>query len=299
MSQTILTNNAQIDYQYETLGNIIDSETQTNYVTTNIIEPNLSILKTACRNYFGPGDKITYNLCISNNAFSTVYNVVVSEFLGNYFKYIEGSAVITYSNGTSIPIEESNDLNNENIPLVGNIVCENNTENPIFGFRLGHLAPNTNLMISFSVEISNNNDIPNSINSYSIAYYSLNESLTSPRFNVQSNEYIITKAFALLTASKSVDKGTAFCGDNLCYKIFLSNSGNIDAINVRICDPLPAEFRLNNVKFKIADLPYNISYNVDENNVLTIPASSSENGLCIPANTDDNCIFIYGTIDCN
>lgn len=297
MSQ-LLTNNAQIDYQYETLGNTIDSKTQTNCVTTSIIEPNLNILKTACPNYFGPGGKITFNIYISNNAISTVYNVTIYESPQNYFSYIPGSAVITYSDGTVISINESNDSENNTTPLVGQIINENNIEKNSFGFKIGNLAPNTNIMISYSVEI-NNNDIPESITSYSIAYYSLTDSSSSPRFSTYSNEIALTKAFALITASKSVDKESAFCGDNLCYKILLSNIGNIDATNVRICDPLPNEFRLNNVKFKIADLPYNTSYNVDENNVLTIPACNSDDGLCIPANTDDNCISIYGTIDCN
>ena len=297
MSQ-LLTNHAQIDYQYETSGTIVDSKTQTNSVTTTIIEPNLSILKTSCPNYFGPNSKITFNIYISNSALSTIYNVTIYESSQNYFSYIPGSAVITYSDGTVIPINESNNPEDNNIPLVGNIINESNIEKNSFGFKIGNLAPNTNIMISYSVEV-NNSDIPESITAYSTAYYSLTDSLSSLRFSVNSNEIILTKAFALITASKSVDKESAFCGDNLCYKILLSNTGNIDATNVRICDPLPNEFRLNNVKFKIADLPYNTSYNVDENNVLTIPAWNSDDGLCIPANTDDNCISIYGTIDCN
>ncbi len=298
MAQTLLKNNAKVYYQYETLGNIINSEIETNCVTTNIIEANLNILKTSSQNYFAPGDKITYNLYISNNTFSTLYNLVIAESSFDYFSYIEDSAFITYPDGKCTSIPYSNNLNCEQIPSSGNIVSEDSSGDLSFGFKIGNLEPNSNLIITYSVKINNNESLPNQITSSSIAYYSLTNSLSATRFSVQSNECVITKAFAQLSVSKQVDKETALCGDTLCYKIFLSNSGNIDATNVRIYDHLPIEFRLNNVKFKIADLPYNISYNVDDNNLLSIPASDLEEGLCIPANTDDNCISIYGTIDC-
>lgn len=298
MAQTLLKNNAKIYYQYETLGNTVNSEVETNCVTTNIIEANLNILKTSSQNHFAPGDKITFNLYISNNTFSTLYNLIIIESSSDFFSYIEDSAFITYPDGKCINIPISNNITDEQVPLVGTIASEKSSNNPSFGFKVGNLEPNANLIITYSVRINNNENLPNKITSSSIAYYSLINSSSATRFSIQSNECVITKAFALLSVSKQVNKETAFCGDTLCYKIFLSNSGNIDATNVRIYDNLPIEFRLNNVKFKIADLPYNISYNVDDNNLLSIPASDSEEGLCIPANTDDNCISIYGTIDC-
>ena len=291
-----LTNNAHIDYQYETSGRIVNAEAKTNYVTTGVVNASLNIMKTSCKNYFGPNDTITYNIFVSNNALSTAYNVSIIDRLHPCLSYLPGSTTITYSDGNSCKVEESNDVLNKTIPLVGNVILENDSKNSSFGFKIGNLVPNSNAMISFSVSLNKCEELPETIINSATAYYSLTESDSAERTSVESNEICINKAYALITATKSVDKETALYGDSLSYKILINNSGNLDATNLRISDPLPNEFIVDEVKFKIADLPYNISYNIDENNILTIPATQNEVGLCIPANTEDNYIYINGRI---
>ena len=61
MPQTI-TNNAQIAYQYDALSQNVSLETQTNYVTTNIVQNCVNILVTSNKNHYAPNDTIIYNI---------------------------------------------------------------------------------------------------------------------------------------------------------------------------------------------------------------------------------------------
>lgn len=293
MPQTI-TNNAHIGYQYETSNKTVNVETQTNYVTTSITQNCVNILKTSNKDYFGPNDQITYNLFISNNSNSTIYNVELLESLNEFTNYIPKSSTITLSNGTTKKILESNNSLDSCRPIVGNIINDNENKNK-FGFKLNNINPNENILISFSTKVENNDEIPESIASSATLYYSL-KSDKIQTLSVSSNTNIINKAYALLNVTKSVDKSVAICGDSITYTINLSNEGNINATNVHIKDTLPCNFKLKSINFLIADLPYNIDYNLDETNTLKIPAKDLDTSLCIPANSNDNVLKINGII---
>lgn len=296
MPQTI-TNNAQIEYQYETVNNTISLETQTNYVTTNIVKNNITVLKTSSKDHFGPNDTIIYNLFISNNSSSSIHNIEIAETLSEFIKYIPNSSNITLSDGITTQITDSNDPNDIERPIVGYIIDNDKTAlDNAFGFKINSIEPNSTTLISFSVKVSNNKILPESISSSSILSYSSSKDNIS-RTVVESNTVTLNKAYALLNAVKSVDKTTAFSGDSLTYTITLSNQGNVNALNVHITDSLPNNFELSSVDLVIADLPYKIGYRVDENNTLTVPASTCEPGFCVPANSDDSVLTIKGIIN--
>lgn len=297
MSQN-LTNIAQIDYQYILDNDIVTASAQTNYVTTNIIGPNLTVLLTSSASHFAPGDRIIYSIFVSNTTLSTAYDVSISDPLTDALTYVKGSSTITYCDGISRSVPESDSPSDPNRPIVGNIVLENCSTVPQFGFKVGNICPNETVILSFAADVTSVN-APDTIVTQATAFYSTNSIDSCRRVSVLSNQNTITKAFALIAAEKTVDKSSAYCGDTLRYTITLTNAGNVDAANVRIFDALPQGFELQCIKFKIADLPYKISYHVDENNNLTIPATSQEEGFSIPANTDDNFIHIIGTISCD
>lgn len=298
MPQTI-TNNAQIEYQYEASNGTVSLETQTNYVTTNISQNHINILKTSNKDHFGPKEKITYNLFISNNSSSTIFNVEILESLSEFTNYIKNSSTITLSDGISSPIKEIDNTNSaegENLPIVGNIISSESESFNNFGFKLKNIAPNETVLISFSTDINEKDDLPESISNNATLYYSRDPE-NKIKLSVKSNTNIINKAFAQLVATKSVDKTSAISGDTLTYTISINNQGNINANNVHIIDKLPSNFEVLSVDLVIADLPYKMGYRIDEDNTLTIPASENEQGFCIPANSDDNTITIRGTIN--
>ena len=293
MPQTI-TNNAHIGYEYETSNNTVHIETQTNYVTTSITKNCVNILKTSNKDYFGPNDQITYNLFISNNSNAIIYNVEILESLNEFIKYVPGSSTITLPDGTTKKILDSDNPLDLCRPIVGNII-DNNLNTNKFGFKLNNINPNENILISFSTKIKNSDNIPESITNLATLYYSLTPE-TPKTLTVTSNTNIINKAYAFLSATKSVDKSVAILGDSITYTINFSNEGNINATNVHIKDTLPKNFKLTNINLVIADLPYEIDYNLDETNTLNIPSNPLDTTLCIPANSNDNILKINGTI---
>lgn len=292
-----ITNNATIEYQYETANNTVSLETRTNYVTTNITQNCINVLKTSNKDHFGPNEKITYNLFISNNSNSTIYNVEILESLSEFTEYIQNSSSITLSNGETIPIKDANNTTSNELPTVGYIIEENASSKNVFGFKLNNIGSNETILVSFSTQIKENDNLSETISNSATLYYKSTPESTS-RLSIRSNTNTINKAYALLSAVKSVDKSNAFCGDPLVYTIKISNHGNVNATNVHIVDQLPANFELTNVDLVIADLPYKIGYRVDENNTLTIPSSENEKGFCIPATSDDNILTISGVVNC-
>ena len=286
-----LTNNAKIDYQYRALGKTIKAATQTNYVTTNISKISINLLKTSTINYFAPGEKIGYSIFISNNSSNPIYNVSVTDHINSKLNYLENSATITNKNGEFIPlISEKIIINSDNQAK------ESITSGKI-EFILDDIDSNETAILSYVVQIPlKEENLPNSIDTYASLYYSTENNLKTEKSSVNSNINSISKAYAMLVAEKLVDKTNAFCGDKLAYTILIKNKGNIDASNVRITDTLPSNFKLEDITFIIADLTYKSTYSVNENNLLTIPANSTDIGLCIPANTSDNSIIIRGSI---
>ena len=287
----ILTNSAQIDYQYNASGKTMNIGTKTNYVTTNISKDSINLLKTSNSNYYAPGERINYNIFIANSSDDNIYNVSVIDNLPNFLKFVENSATFTNKEGNISKISQKNILFENN-----NISKYDKNLNKI-EFVLGNLSPKDTAMISYSVMTpSAKETVPDIIETYANLSYSNKLKSSDSKIVVKSNINSITKAYALITAEKIVDKTTVFCGDKLQYTISLNNKGNIDATNVRITDILPNNFKLEEINFTIADLPYSATYKIDENNILSIPADINETGLCIPANTSDNSIVIKGEV---
>lgn len=286
-----LTNSAQIDYQYNASGKIMNIGTKTNYVTTNISKFSINLLKTSNSNYYAPGDRVGYNIFISNNSNDIAYNVKIIDAISNFLNFIENSATITNKNGNI------SQMSKKNISFKNDVVSKSDKNINCIEFYLGNLEPNGTYIISYYAStLPTQEDLPESINTYAILCYCNKNKVSDKEITVKSNINSISKAYALLEAEKIVDKSTVYCGENLIYTILLKNKGNIDATNVRITDILPEKFKLEEINFIIADLSYSATYKIDENNILNIPADSKEIGLCIPANTSDNSIIIRGTV---
>ncbi|MBR2296782.1 MAG: hypothetical protein IKA43_05175 [Clostridia bacterium] len=85
------TNQALLSY-----GNVV---TPSNIATGEVLEA-LSITKTALTDSYGPSDRVTYIISITNNSASTISNLIISDNLGSYpfgttqlvpLSYVDGS----------------------------------------------------------------------------------------------------------------------------------------------------------------------------------------------------------------
>lgn len=281
----IFSNYATINYQNSNNGtNTYETETDKSFI--KISEPSVVILKTSNSTFFAPDDEIVYNLIISNNSLSPIFNITLSDSTSQFMSYVENSIKITYSNGVSYSLDDKS--------ISDNISFNDNSSQ--FDLKITSLGANETIMVSFTSKVKDDISEIDSISTSANLSYSFNELSNSNKITICSNTHVLNKAFALINASITADKSTVSSGEYLSYTINIKNSGNVAASNVRITDRLPNNFKVKDVTTKIADLPYSISFNVDEDNVLTIPSKNDECGICIPANTDDNSILIEGTI---
>lgn len=292
--QTTLTNSAQIDYEYSSGNEIIEVNTQTNTVSTTVMTSGLNILSTASRYSFGPNERILFYIFLSNSQNTAVTNITISYPLPNEISYVQDSSNLLYSDGTIKDIEDTNNTNSKNLPISGFIIPNEDLPNKFdFGFKIGNLDPSQSVLISFAADIKNSDSLPEILKTTATTTYNV---VNCEKSTLVSNEIILSKAYSLISATKTVNKETVCCGNELKYDIILNNSGNLSANNVRIYDSLPKEFNLSKVSCIISGITTELSYSIDDSNNLIIPASENEKGFTIPANSSDNIISLYGTI---
>ena len=93
-------------------------------------------------------------------------------------------------------------------------------------------------------------------------------------------------SFARVNVIKTQSTETPQIGEDFTYTIDLTNSGNLDATSVLVTDELPANFSLESVEMVSNGIttvldPSDYSY---EDNLLTIPSSTSTLELTVPVN---------------
>lgn len=293
---TTVTNSAQVNYEYTASNETIDANAQTNTVKTTIIEPGLNVLAASSKSNFGPGEKLAYYIFLSNAQNSAAQDICVEFPLHKEINYIPENSSILYSDGLSTEIKNINDPTNQSTPISGKIISNSKSKDPYsFGFKIGTLEPGKSALISFFVNIADSDTLPNTFSTSATINYTSNP---CQFISLISNEVVVSKAYSLIGAKKTVDKKIACCGSDLKYDILLTNSGNLNANNVRIYDSLPAEFSLSGITCTIGGISSSISYSLDENNNLIIPNSEDKQGLIIPAGSTDNLISIQGTVNC-
>ena len=249
LSQNI-SNNANITYNEKTL------DINTPLITR--VEPNMKVYKyaiTDCGRFnttgiIGEERKVTYDILLINYSSQNFTDVVIND-----------------------TISLSNDIDISGITYVAEESMFENSDIgglPNIQFNVGTLSQESQLIVHYTLKLSDEVPIGTVIKSKTNVNYNENTNITEDNVvtPIEANEidltldYTSTKIEATKTAPSNV-----LCGENFDYNLIFENVGVNVATGVSILDYLPKEFVINYVKVVNGNttLERGIDYNYDEN----------------------------------
>ncbi|MED0996910.1 cell surface protein [Bacillus mobilis] len=221
--QPTINNNASVSYTVT-----IDPDEppititkQTNTVTTTLIEPMISIEKTADKSIVVIGDIITFTLDVFNHSPIPTVSTSVLDMIPAGTTFIENSVTI---NGTSVP----------------NI-------RPDTGINIGALPADGVATITFKVLVTS--IPPNSaiINSATVtAAFQLTPQDPIIIFIVNSNIVRIPVQFITAAVIKNASVSSAYLNQYFDYTVRITNTSEISLSNISLQDTIPAGLQFMN-----------------------------------------------------
>lgn len=267
-----INNIASVTYSF---GRSETASAVSNTATTNLIEEySISGSKITNNETFRNGENLTYQISVSNDGTSSLYNVTISDDLGgasNPLTFLDGSG--TYNiNGITAGI----------IPT---------GVRPLVFVLPSPLASGETATITFVARVSSALD--SGVDSITnTATITANEgSTTGTQISASPNPTVIIARgeFADVTLTKDVSSAQITAGETFSYRITLSNSGNLDATGVIVTDTLPEGFTIDSVTSETDGVTTTFSasdYSVDvSTNTLTLPSGSALS-ITVPAARD-------------
>ncbi|MGG5462108.1 DUF7507 domain-containing protein [Clostridium sp. B9] len=221
--------------------------TTTNTVETQINTATITPQKTADKAFADIGDEIFQTITFTNTGNVDAENIVITDPIPNGTSLVPGSL-------------------NINVPYTGDLSSGIVLTNP--------LAPGETVIISYRLlveDIPNPNPIQNTATvDYEYTVDPVNPPVTQ---TVDSNTTTTEVNNATLTPQKTTDREYADIGDEIFNTITFTNTGNVDAENVVITDPIP-----NGTSLVPGSLSVNVPYTGDLDNgiALTNPVAPSE-----------------------
>lgn len=267
-----INNIASVTYSF---GRSETASAVSNTATTNLIEEySISGTKITNNETFRNGENLTYQISISNDGTSSLYNVTVSDDLGgstNPLTFLDGSG--TYN------------INGITAGLIPTGV------RPLVFVLPSPLASGETATITFIARVSSGLD--SSVESITnTATITANEdSTTGTSITVSPNPTVTISRgeFADVTLTKDVSSSQITTGETFSYKITLSNSGNLDATGIIITDTLPDGFVIDSIISETDGVTTTFSasdYSVDSStNTLTLPSGSTLS-ITVPASSN-------------
>ncbi|MGG5462112.1 cell surface protein [Clostridium sp. B9] len=210
-------NTANMTYEYTPItGGIPNQFNQnTNIVSLLVNHAELNPTKNVDLFIADIGDELTYTISFANTGNVDAENVVLTDSVPSGTSYVAGSLT-------------------SNVIVTGDPTSTVNLVNPV--------APGETVNISFRVRIDtlpNPNPIPNTGNlNYEYTVDPLNPQV---EVNVDTNTVLTQVNNATLIPVKGVNKDYADVGEEVTYTISFTNTGNVDAENIEIIDPIPSE----------------------------------------------------------
>ncbi|MGL4849138.1 MAG: DUF7507 domain-containing protein, partial [Clostridium sp.] len=221
-----IENKATVDYEYKpsptspNKGVTVTSNKVPTQINSGSISPNNGgLVKSVDKVYASVGDVLTYTINLRNTGNVPVNNVVLKDTIPGGTSFVLGSVTV---NG------------------IPNILAVPNA-----GIPIGTINPQQNVVVTFKVkvtEIPTVNPIPNeAIVNYNYTVNPSNpngqsESNTSNKVTTAVNGAVIKPVTGIV---KEVDKAYSSIGETLTYTIKITNTGNVDALNVLFKDTIP------------------------------------------------------------
>ncbi|EDT76997.1 DUF11 domain-containing protein [Clostridium butyricum] len=206
-------------YQIQQTAPVINSEKDSNLVTTMTSYVNIAITETVDKVCSTIGDTLYYSASITNTGNVDAVNTI---FL---------SAI--QSQSTLIP----------NTVAINGVIQQG--FDPNVGFSIGTVCANQNIVVTYQVKV-NSVPTPNILYNASSLTYSFypdpnGNALTN---TVSSNTVSTTVNVLNFTIVKSVDKAYAQIGDPLVYDTVITNTGTVVMTNAKFIDQLAAYITL-------------------------------------------------------
>ena len=267
----IINNTASVTYNY---GRSEIGSAVSNTATTNLIE-EFSITGTKLSNNqtFRNGENITYQISVTNDGTSPLFNVTVGDDLGGIglpLTFLDGSA--TYSvNGTITAI----------IPAI---------VNPLTFILPLPLYPGDTAIFTFVARVSSSLDetVDTIVNTATISANEGSETGNIISVNPSPSYTLVRGEFADVTLTKNVSSTQISSGEEFSYTITLSNSGNLEAMGVILTDTLPEGFTVSSITSETNGIVTTYSagdYTIDTaSNTLILP-TGTDITLSVPAST--------------
>ncbi|WP_308634148.1 DUF7507 domain-containing protein [Paenibacillus silvisoli] len=187
---------------------VMNGSGSSNAVSIPASAPNVTISKGASEPEAAVGDEITYTMVVSNNGFTPVNQVVVSDPIPDGSQFVSGSVTVG------------------GVPVPG--------ANPAAGILIGTIGSSAASIITFRVLVISlpasgvlSNRAAVSFTSGAIAGSSFSETITIPVYQ------------PIITVAKSANSTASTLGDAIVYTLQISNSGNI-AADITLTDNIPA-----------------------------------------------------------
>ncbi|SCC13493.1 DUF7507 domain-containing protein [Bacillus wiedmannii] len=221
--QSAINNDASVSYTVTIDPNEppITITKQTNTVTTTVVDPLVSIEKTADKSIVATGDTITFTLEVINHSPIPTISTSVLDIIPSGTTFIENSVTI---NGTPVP-----------------------NVRPDTGINIGALPADGVSTITFKVlvtSIPSNNTIVNSATV--TAAFQLTPQDPIITFIVNSNIVRIPVQFITATVVKNASVSSAYLNQYFDYTVRITNTSNISLSNVSLQDTIPAGLQFIN-----------------------------------------------------
>lgn len=188
--------------------------------------PLLSVSKSSSNSVSTVGGIITYQITVTNTSTIPLFDISISDPLAASLKYIPGSVKI---NGTQSP-----------------------SSSILSGIFVGSLDPTKSATVSFRAEVLSK-PTSNFIYNTSNAQYAYKDPATQviKYGSANSNQVAVQVYNVNLKILKKSDKKNVSIGDIVGYSVTLTNTGDVDLLNVLFTDLMPSSLQLVNGSFTI------------------------------------------------
>ncbi|WP_430485617.1 DUF7507 domain-containing protein [Clostridium sp. B9] len=207
----------------------------TNSVFTKINSVNLIGSKFVDKGFAEVGENLNYTLIFTNNGDVNISNMVITDIVPEGVSYLDGSI-------------------NSNVPFTGNPLTSINLLNSII--------PNEQVIIKF-IFIVESIPISNPVINIASATF---DYIVDPSEPIRSRTCTTNRVFTKINSPaidtiKTVDKAYAEVGEEIEYKIKITNKGNISLRNVFLSDQIPV-----GAEYVLFSLKSTVPINVDREN---------------------------------
>ncbi|MGV8980185.1 hypothetical protein [Clostridium sp.] len=211
----VIENTANVPFRYQVQPGSpeIDSEINSNTVTTIANFVKVDIIETVDKPYATIGDILYYSVAITNSGNIDAFNTIFLSKIQNGTSFIPNSVAI---NGVIQP-----------------------GFNPNVGFSVGTICFGSTIVVTYKALV-NSVPIPNVVLNYAELVYSFKPDPNGVSITTTATGNTVQTIINVVnfTFTKTVDKDYAVVGDFMSYSTFIVNTGTVTLRNVKFGDDL-------------------------------------------------------------